>query len=153
MESTTEAVMLRVLVLMAEADGEIALQEQQMLQNICNEHFSASGLDSWHEALTSQMDLKRAATAIPQRERSLMLKLAYMLISACGEERGFPINPAELYAFNALVNHLELTEEQRERAVAVAKTDLGRSSDPWSMLRTQFSKHFGAGRNVLENTL
>jgi len=116
-------------------------------------NISGSGLASWHDALNSQMDLKSAATAIPQRERSLMLKLAYMLISACGEERGFPINPAELYALNALVNHLELTEEQRERAVAIAKMDLGRSCDPWSLLRTQLRKHFGAGRNVLDNTL
>ena len=38
METTTEAVMLRVLVLMTEADREFALQEQQMLQSICNEH-------------------------------------------------------------------------------------------------------------------
>ena len=72
-----------------------------------------------------------------------MLKLAYMLISACGDERCFPINPAELYAFNALVIHLELTEEQRERAVAVAKMDLGRSCDPWSLLRTQLKNTTG----------
>ena len=145
--------MLRVLVLMAEADGSVDPEEQRMLQSICDDHVQGNGSTEWRDAMTSALDLKQAATAIPEHERPLTLKLAYMLISACGEERGFPINPAELYAFNALVNHLELTEEQRERAVAVAKTDLGRSSDPWSMLRTQFSKHFGAGRNVLENSL
>ena len=66
--------------------------------------------------MTSAWDLKQAATAIPEHERPLALKLAYMLIAVCGKERGFPINPAELYAFNALVNHLELTEDQREPA-------------------------------------
>ena len=144
---------MRVLVLMAEADGEIALQEQQMLRNICIEHFPGTGSASWYDALTSQMDLKSTAIAIPQRKRSLTLKLAYMLISACGEERGFPINPAELYAFNALVNHLELTEDQREQAVTAAKRDLNNSADPWIMLRTQFRKHFGTGRNASESSL
>lgn len=153
MEATTEAAMLRVLVLMAEADGFIASEEQNMLQDICNQHFRGSSSDGWRVALSSEMDLKRAATAIADSERPLTLKLAYMLISACGEERGFPINPAELYAFNALVNHLELTEDQREQAVTAAKRDLNNSPDPWSMLRTQFSKHFGKGENVSENTL
>ena len=108
--------MLRVLVLMAGADGSVDPEEQQMLERICDDHVKAHGPTGWRDAMTSAWDLKQAATAIPEHERPLTLKLAYMLISVCGKERGFPINPAELYAFNALVNHLELTEDQRELA-------------------------------------
>ena len=102
--------------------------------------------------MTSAWDLKQAATAIPDHERPLTLKLAYMLISVCGKERGFPINPAELYAFNALVNHLELMEDQRELAVAAAKRELTSSSDLWGMLRIQLSQHFGDSKNVFKST-
>ena len=102
--------------------------------------------------MTSAWDLKQAATAIPEHERPLTLKLAYVLISVCGKERGFPINPAELYTFNSLVNHLEMTEDQRELAIAAAKKELRSSSDPWGMLRTQLSHHFGNRKNVLKST-
>ena len=87
-----------------------------MLERIRDDHLRGHGSTGWRGAMTSAWDLKQAATAIPEHERPLTLKLAYVLISVCGKERGFPINPAELYAFNALVNHLELTEDQRELA-------------------------------------
>ena len=144
--------MLRVLVLMAEADGSVDPEEQQMLQCICDDHVQGHGSTEWRDAMTSPLDLKQAATAIPEHERPLTHKRAYMLISACGKERGFPINPAELYAFNALVNHLELTEEQRELAVATAKRELRGSTDLWGMLRTQLSQHFGGSKNVFKST-
>ena len=153
MEPTTDAAILRVLVLMAEADGNIASKELQRLQTICDEYFDGNGSVSWHNALSSVVDLRSAATSIPESKRPLTLKLAYTLISACGEEQGFPINPEELYAFNALLNHLELTEDQREQAVAAAKRDLRGEPDRWSMLRFQFTKLFGDGRSVSESTL
>ena len=134
--------MLRVLALMAEADGVVASQEQQMARQLCDEHFGVSCPAAWQEALKSAMDLKTAASAIPENIRPLTLKLSYMVISACGEERGFPVNPQELYAFNALVNHLELTEDQRELAVKAAKRDLKATSNAWSRLRFRLAKAF-----------
>ena len=144
--------MLRVLVLMAGADGSVDLEEQQMLERICDDHVKAHSPTGWRDAMTSAWDLKQAATAIPDHERPLTLKLAYVLISVCGKQRGFPINPAELYAFNALVNHLELMEDQRELAVAAAKRELTSSSDLWGMLRIQLSQHFGDSKNVFKST-
>ena len=143
--------MLRVLALMAGADGNVDPEEQQLLERICDDHVKAHSPTGWRGAMTSAWDLKQAATAIPEHERPLTLKLAYMLISVCGKERGFPINPAELYAFNALVNHLELTEDQRELAVAAAKRELRSSSDLLGMLRTQLSQRFGDSKNVFKS--
>ena len=143
--------MLRVLVLMAGADGSVDPEEQQMLERICDDHVKAHSPTGWRDAMTSAWDLKQAATAIPDHERPLTLKLAYVLISVCGKQRGFPINPAELYAFNALVNHLELMEDQRELAVAAAKRELTSSSDRWGMLRIQLSQHFGDSKNVFKS--
>ena len=123
-----------------------------MLERICDDHVKAHSPTGWRDAMTSAWDLKQAATALPDHERPLTLKLAYVLISVCGKQRGFPINPAELYAFNALVNHLELMEDQRELAVAAAKRELTSSSDLWGMLRIQLSQHFGDSKNVFKST-
>ncbi|WP_156957634.1 hypothetical protein [Synechococcus sp. KORDI-52] len=142
MQTKEEAALLRILALMAGADGVVAFREQQMARQLWDEHFGVSGPAAWQEALTSAMDLKTAASAIPKNMRPLTLKLSYMVIAACGEERGFPVNPPELYAFNALVNHLELTEDQRELAVKAAKRDLKATSNIWSRLRFRLTKAF-----------
>ena len=128
---------------MAKADGVIAPEEQTMLQRICEEHLEGSHSHAWRDVASSAIDLKTAATAIPISERQSTLELAYLLISASGDEQGFPINPAELYAFNALVNHFDLTEDQKERSVTAAKQRLRARSDVWTMLRCKLSKPFG----------
>jgi hypothetical protein len=88
-----------------------------MFQPICEEHLEGSHSNAWRDVASSAIGLKTAVTAIPIRECQSTLELAYLLISACGDERGFPINPAEIYAFNALVNHFDLTEDQKERSI------------------------------------
>ena len=118
-----------------------------MLQRICEEHLEGSHSHAWHDAASSAIDLKTAATAIPISERQATLELAYLLISASGDEQGFPINPAELYAFNALVNHFDLTEDQKERSITAAKQRLNTRSDVWAILRCKLSKTFGLSKN------
>lgn len=153
MDIGLNAALLRVLVLMAKADGVIAPEEQTMLQRICEEHLEGSHSHVWHDVASSAIDLKTAATAIPISERQSTLELAYLLISACGDEQGFPINPAELYAFNALVNHFDLTEDQKERSITAAKQRLNTRSDVWAILRCKLSKTFGLSRNEDESKL
>ena len=153
MDIGLNAALLRVLVLMAKADAVIAPEEQTMLQRICEEHLEGSHSHVWHDVASSAIDLKTAATAIPISERQSTLERAYLLISACGDEQGFPINPAELYAFNALVNHFDLTEDQKERSITAAKQRLNTRSDVWAMLRCKLSKTFGLSKNEDESKL
>ena len=153
MDIGSNAALLRVLVLMAKADGVIAPEEQTMLQSICEEHLEGSLSHALHDVASSAIDLKTAATAIPISERQSNLELAYLLISASGDEQGFPVNPAELYAFNALVNHFDLTEDQKERSITAAKQRLNTRSDVWAMLRCKLSKTFGLSKNEDESKL
>ena len=153
MDIGSNAALLRVLVLMAKADGVIAPEEQTMLQRICEEHLEGSLSHAWHDVASTAIDLKTAATAIPISERQSTLELAYLLISASGDEQGFPINPAELYAFNALVNHFDLTEDQKERSITAAKQRLNTRSDVWAILRWKLSKTFGLNKDEDESKL
>ena len=153
MDISSDAALLRVLVLMAKADGVIAPEEQTMLQRICEEHLEGSHSHVWHDVASSAIDLKTATTALPISERQSTFERAYLLISACGDEQGFPINPAELYAFNALVNHFDLTEDQKERSITAAKQRLNTQSDVWAMLRCKLSKTFGLSKNEDESKL
>ena len=143
MDLKEQSALLRILALMASADGSVGSQEQQMVQRHFDEHLMGSFPDAWEEALTDSMDLKTASLAIPVGMRPLTIKLSYMVISACGDEKGFPIDPAEVYAFNALVNHMELTEEDKEFAMNAAKKELKASSAVWLKLKSQLIKHIG----------
>ena len=138
---------------MAKADAVIAPEEQTMLQRICEEHLEGSLSHAWHDVASTTIDLKTAATAITISERQSTLELAYLLISASGDEQGFPINPAELYAFNALVNHFDRTEDQKERSITAAKQRLNTRSDVWAILRWKLSKTFGLSKNEDESKL
>ena len=143
MDLKEQSALLRILALMASADGSVGSQEQQMVHRHFDEHLIGSFPDAWEEALTDSMDLKTASLAIPVGMRPLTIKLSYMVISACGDEKGFPIDPAEVYAFNALVNHMELTEEDKEFAMNAAKKELKASSAVWLKLKSQLIKHIG----------
>ena len=143
MDLKGQSALLRILALMASADGSVGSQEQQMVQRHFDGHFLGSFPDAWEEALTNSMDLKTASLAVPVGMRPLTIKLSYMVISACGDERGFPIDPTEIYAFNALVNHMELTENDKELAVNAAKQELKASSAIWLKLKSQLTKHIG----------
>ena len=98
MDLKEQSALLRILALMASADGSVGSQEQQMVHRHFDEHLMGSFPDAWEEALTDSMDLKTASLAIPVGMRPLTIKLSHMVISACGDERGFPIDTAEVYA-------------------------------------------------------
>ena len=115
-----QSALLRILALMAMADGSVEPQEQEMMQCLFDKHFLGSFPTAWRNALADSMDLRTAALAIPVEMRPVTIKLSYLVNAACGEERDFPINPAEVYSLNALVNHLELTEDEKENAINAA---------------------------------
>lgn len=94
------------------------------------------------------MDLRTAALAIPVEMRPVTIKLSSLVNAACGEEREFPINPVEVYSLNALVNHLELTEDEKENAINAAKQELKTSSAGWLILKSALTKLFKQTRSI-----
>ena len=58
MEISSDLALLRVLVLLAEADGAIAPEEQTMLQRICEEHLPSSNSNAWRDVASSSTDLR-----------------------------------------------------------------------------------------------
>ena len=145
-----QSALLRTLALMAMADGSVESQEQEMMQCLFDKHFLGSFPTAWRNALADSMDLRTAALAIPVEMRPVTIKLSYLVNAACGEERDFPINPAEVYSLNALVNHLELTEDEKENAINAAKQELKTSSAGWLILKSALTKLFKQTRSIGE---
>ena len=133
---------LRILVLMAMADGVLAPEEKSMLDRLGSAYLKQSELESWDQAFQSPMDLEHVAREISIADRPLAAKLAYMVISASREDYGFPVNSAERRAFEQLSLTLGLTDLQKDQAIQEATRELARQPGFWDILMNAFSNQF-----------
>tara|TARA_B100001939_G_scaffold308975_1_gene289997 strand:- start:890 stop:1348 length:459 start_codon:yes stop_codon:yes gene_type:complete len=133
---------LRILVLMAMADGVLAPEEKSMLDRLGSAYLKQSELESWDQAFQNPLDLEHVAREISITDRPLAAKLAYMVISASREDYGFPVNSAERQAFEQLIQTLELTDLQKDQAIQEATRELARQPGFWDILINTFSNQF-----------
>ena len=117
---------LRILVLIAMADGVLAPEETSMLDR----------------AYLKQCELEKLESGVSEPNGPLTAKLAYMVISASREDYGFPVNSAERQAFDQLTQTLELTDLQKDQAIQEATRELARQPGFWEILMNAFSNQF-----------
>ena len=133
---------LRILVLMAMADGVLAPEEKSMLDRLGSAYLKQSELERWDQAFENPMDLKHVAGEISIADRPLAARLAYMVISASREDYGFPVNSAERQAFERLIRTPELTDLQKDQAIQEATRELAHQPGFWDILMNTFSNQF-----------
>ena len=124
------------------ADGDLAAEEQSMLEKLGTQYLQQSELESWDQAFQHPMDLKQVAREIDIADRPLTAKLAYMVLCSSREDYGFPVNTAERQAFDQLIKTLELTEPQKDMAIQDATRELARTPGFWDILMNTFSNQF-----------
>ena len=130
---------LRILQLMALADGIVAAEEEAMLQKICNQYFGKMDVSSWDQVFQDPSDLKQVAAEVAISDRPLTAQLAYMVLSACREDYSFPVNAAEHRTFDQLTEYLELSEHQKNEAILAATREMTRGPGFWEILYASFS--------------
>ena len=142
MDLRSSGAILRILVLMAMADGVLAPEEKSMLDRLGSAYLKQSELESWDQAFQNPLDLEHVAREISIADRPLAAKLAYMVISASREDYGFPVNSAERQAFEQFIRTLELTDLQKDQAIQEATRELARQPGFWDILINTFSNQF-----------
>ena len=130
---------LRILQLMALADGIVAPEEEVMLEKICNQYFNKMDVSSWDQVFEDPSDLKQLAAEVAISDRPLTAQLAYMVLSACREAYSFPVNTAERRIFDQLTECLELSDHQKNDAILAATRELTRAPGFWEILYANFS--------------
>lgn len=133
---------MRVLALMAMADGVVADEEKEMLDRIGKQFLKHSELADWEHVFRDPMNLKAVSRNVAISDRPLTAKLAYMVISACREDYGFAVNSAERRAFDELTEALELTEVQKDQAIEEATREISQKTGFWNILINTFSNQF-----------
>ena len=131
---------LRILQLMALADGIVAPEEEVMLEKICNQYFNKMDVSSWDQIFEDPSDLKQLAAEVAISDRPLTAQLAYMVLSACREAYSFPVNTAERRIFDQLTECLELSDHQKNEAILAATREITRAPGFWEILCANFSK-------------
>jgi hypothetical protein len=65
-----------------------------------------------------------------------------VVLCSSREDYCFPVNAAERQAFDQLIQTLELTEPQKDKAIQDATRELARTPGFWDILMNTFSNQF-----------
>lgn len=147
MDLRTAGVVIQVLKLMAVSDGNIAPEEQDLLDSLSKRYLKEAAIPSWTAAFSHPNDLEVLAEEIPEECTALTAKLSYMVIASSRDAYQFTINSDEQKAFDRLCDTLGLDQDTRSELIVHAKNELSKRLGLWEILYSSFSSQFSLGSN------
>ena len=145
MDLRTAGVVIQILKLMAVSDGNIAPEEQELLESLSKRYLKEADIPSWAAAFSHPNDLELLAEEIPDECRALTGKLAYMVIASSRDAYQFTVNSDEQQAFTRLYDTLGLDQDTQDELIVLAKNELAKRPGLWDVLYSSFSSSFGLG--------
>ena len=145
MDLRTAGVVIQILKLMALADGNVAVEEEELLESLGKRYLKEASIRSWTAAFDHPNDLEVLAEEVPEKHRALTAKLAYMVIAASRDAYQFTVNSDEQRAFDRLCDQLALDQETRDELAVQAKNELSQRPGLWDILYSNFSSQFSMG--------
>ena len=146
MDLRTAGVVIQILKLMAVSDGNIATDEQELLESLSKRYLKEADIPSWAAAFSHPNDLEVLAEEIPEECIALTAKLSYMVIASSRDAYQFTINSDEQKAFDRLCDTLGLDQDARSELIVQAKNELAKRPGFWDILYSSFSSQFNMGR-------
>ena len=145
MDLPTAGVVIQALKLMAISDGNIASEEQDLLDSLSKRYLKEAAIPFWTAVFSHPNDLKVLAEDIPEECVAFTAKLSYMVISSSREAYQFTINSDEQKAFDRLCDTLGLDQDTRSELIVQAKNELAKQPGLWDILYASFSSQFSMG--------
>ena len=139
-ENKNSGILLRILNLMALADGSVSPEEENLLETLLDRYRLHNKLSSWESDLEDSNDIACLAAAISTHEdRCLAVKLAYMVAAVSkNSEDESAINSAERVAYRQLIESLGLPDSTVEVLEKEADTELAKHPNLWQILYGAF---------------
>lgn len=136
-------VILRLLNLVALADGGVSLEEENLLQSLSEQYKLQAKFVTWEDQVTDPSSIEELAALVHPEQRDLAMKTAVMVASASRppEDDAF-ICPSESAILNRLAAALELGPEQRSAIEAAAAQELEKHPNLWQVLYSLFGHRF-----------
>ena len=148
MDLHTAGVLIQILKLMAVSDGNIAAEEQELLESLSKRYLKEAAIPSWAAAFNHPNGLEVLAEEIPEDCRMLTAKLSYMVIASSRDAYQFTVNVDEQLAFNRLCDTLGLDQDAQSELVAQAKNELAKRPGLWDALSSSFASAFRLGSSA-----
>jgi hypothetical protein len=143
MDLQSSGALLRILNLVAMADGECSPDEEHLLASLTKQHKLQAQTLAWLDDLGNANDVAALAAKIAPEYHPLTMKTATMVasISRRRNENSF-INPQEDDLLRALGAALSLTTEAMAKARDDAEEQLCQQPSLWQVLNACFGSQF-----------
>ena len=145
MDLQSSGALLRILNLVAMADGECSAEEEHLLESLTKQHNLQATMLSWQDGLDDPTDVTELARHIAAEHHFLTIKTATMVasISKTRQDNHF-INPEEDQLLTQLGAALSLTPERMAEARRNAEEQLSAHPTLWQVLYACFGTQFGS---------
>lgn len=143
MDSQSAGAILRILNLVAIADGTVDLQEEELLETLIRQHALQSPLIAWEEKLRAPDHVGDLVALIKPEYHQLTLKTAQMVAGVSRRtDDDVYVNPAEQAVLQNLIEALPLSETEQRQALQEAQQELEQHPNLWQVLFGCFGSRF-----------
>lgn len=143
MDNQSSGAILRILNLIARADGQVSPEEEHLLESLINRHKITEKIADWEDDAEQPTNIKALAMRIDKPYHTLTCKAATMIadISRVKGNDDF-ICPEEYLLLDALYDALEMTSTQISEIQHEAKQDLEQSPTLWQIIYSCFGSQY-----------
>jgi tellurite resistance protein len=143
MDLQSSGALIRILNLVAMADGDCSPEEEDLLESLTKQHKLQAAMLSWQDDLSDPTDVAELARHIAPEHHFLAIKTATMVasVSRLKEDNSF-INPQEDQVLTQLGQALTLTPESIAEARREAEEQLCERPTLWQILYACFGSQF-----------
>jgi uncharacterized membrane protein YebE (DUF533 family) len=143
MDTKSSGAILKVLNLVAMADGHLSPEEEHLLESLVNQHKLQAKMISWEDDLENPHSVTCLAQVIASEYHQVAMKTAFMVASISrGEKEDNYICDAERELLDELASALGLAAEDVEQAEQDAFHDLSKQPTLWQVLYACFGSQF-----------
>ncbi|MFZ9952397.1 MAG: hypothetical protein ACO3FA_08920, partial [Vulcanococcus sp.] len=143
MDAQSAGAILRILNLVALADGHLALDEEELLESLTRQHALQARLISWEDQLESPNSITALVTLIAPDHHRLTLKTAQMVARVARRREDDTYLCAEEEALlQELAQALNLPEADQQQVLQEAEQELQQHPNLWQVLYGCFGARF-----------
>jgi hypothetical protein len=143
MDTKSSGAILKILNLVATADGCLSPEEEHLLESLAKQHKLQAKMISWEDELEDPRSVTCLAQVIASEFHPIAMKTAFMVASISrGEQEDDYICEAEKELLGELAAALGLAAEDVEQAKQDAGHELSKQPTLWQVLYACFGSQF-----------
>ena len=143
MDLQSAGVILRILNLVALADGGVSLEEENLLDSLSKQYKLQAKIINWEDQLSDPACIEELAALINPEQRELAMKTAVMVASASRQQQEDEfICEQERAILSRLATGLELSPDQLQTIESEAAEEIKEHPNLWQVLFSLYGNRF-----------